>query len=93
MGVCIGMAGCPTCGGSPAAVARCREMTKNAVPINNAARRAQGLPEDPNEPKDGGPGYEDYVFGQAMLASGAKSTDPKDIEDHLREQMRRMGLT
>lgn len=65
MGICIGMAGCPTCGGSPEAVARCKARMANAVPLNNAARRAQGVPEDPNEPS-GDAANMDYVVDQAM---------------------------
>jgi hypothetical protein len=69
MGICIGMKGCPTCGGSPEAVARCKAMMAGAVPINNAARRAQGLPEDPNEPK-GGDAYIKYLFSNGPLGGG-----------------------
>lgn len=70
MGVCIGMAGCPTCGGSPAAVARCKASVARAEPINNAARRARGLPEDPNEPK--GAGYEDYIVNEMLKRMGVQ---------------------
>lgn len=38
-------------------------LVRNSVPMNNAARRAQGLPEDPNEPK-GGEAYLDYLTNQ-----------------------------
>jgi hypothetical protein len=38
---------------------------RNSVPLNNAARRADGLPEDPNEPT--GAGYDDYVFEQMVV--------------------------
>jgi hypothetical protein len=48
-------------------------MKRNSVPLNNAARRADGLPEDPNEPT--GAGYGDYLFDQ-MMRTVTGETDP-----------------
>jgi hypothetical protein len=48
---------------------------RNSVPLNNAARRADGLPEDPNEPT--GAGYDDYVFEQMVVAMTGETDEAK----------------
>jgi hypothetical protein len=52
-------------------------IQRNSVPLNNAARRAQGLPEDPNEPKGNASAADhmDYAFEQAVIAMTGE-TDP-----------------
>jgi hypothetical protein len=67
---------CPNCrGGYAPGERRIPDIRgQRTVPLNNAARRAQGLPEDPNEPK-GGEAYMDYTFNQAVIAMTGE-TDP-----------------
>jgi hypothetical protein len=61
-------------------------IQRNSVPLNNAARRQQGLPEDPNEPR--GAGYDDYLFDQMMQAMTGE-TDPAKQETVVERRMRK----
>jgi hypothetical protein len=51
-------------------------LQRNSVPLNNAARRQRGLPEDPNEPK-GGEAFMDYCFEQAVIAMTGETDEAK----------------